>query len=119
MGTGGPGAPAPRAATTLKLRPVAGDGGYAELVVHASGDAELQASGLRPTGAQEHYEAWLADRGGHMVPMGSFRVGADGQVDVHMRVEADLARYAFVDISVEPDGASGTHSGRSVLRGPL
>jgi anti-sigma-K factor RskA len=54
-----------------------------------------------------------------MVPMGGFRVGADGQADVHMTVEADLARYAFVDISVEPDGGSGTHSGRSVLRGPL
>jgi anti-sigma-K factor RskA len=116
--TGGP-APPPRAATTLELRPVAGAGGHARLVVHTTGEAELRASGLRPSGTHEHYEAWLGDRRGRMVPMGGFRVGADGQADVHMTVEADLARYAFVDISVEPDGGSGTHSGRSVLRGPL
>jgi anti-sigma-K factor RskA len=111
--------PPPPAATALALRPVAGAGGAAELVVHASGDAELQASGLQPNGTHEHYEAWLADRSGRMVPMGSFRVGSDGKADVHMTVDADLATFAFVDISVEPDGGPPTHSGASVLRGRL
>ena len=118
-GTGGRSDPPPPAATALLLRPVAGGGGAAELVVHASGDAELQASGLRPNGTHEHYEAWLADRGGRMVPMGSFRIGADGKADVHMTVDADLADFAFVDISVEPDDGPPTHSGTSVLRGRL
>lgn len=111
--------PAPPVATALLLRPVAGGGGAAELVVHASGDAELQASGLRPNGTHEHYEAWLAERGGRMVPMGSFRIGADGKADVHMTVDADLADFAFVDISVEPDDGPPTHSGTSILRGNL
>lgn len=118
-GTGIRSDPPPPAVTALTLRPVAGAGGAAQLVVHASGDAELQASGLRPNGTHEHYEAWLADRSGRMVPMGSFRVGADGKADAHMTVEADLATYAFVDISVEPDGGPPTHSGTSVLRGRL
>ena len=87
--------------------------------MHASGDAELQASGLRPNATHEHYEAWLADRGGRMVPMGSFRIGADGKADVHMTVDADLADFAFVDVSVEPDGSPPTHSGTSILRGDL
>jgi anti-sigma-K factor RskA len=118
-GTAGQGDPPPPAATALILRPVAGGKGAAELVVRASGDAELQASGLRPNGKREHYEAWLADRGGRMVPMGSFRIGADGKADVHMTVDADLANFAFVDISVEPDDGPPTHSGASVLRGLL
>jgi anti-sigma-K factor RskA len=118
-GTGDRTDPPPPAATALLLRPVAGGGGAAELVVHASGDAELQASGLRPNATHEHYEAWLAERGGRMVPMGSFRIGADGKADVHMTVDADLADFAFVDISVEPDDGPPTHSGTSVLRGRL
>jgi anti-sigma-K factor RskA len=118
-GAGGPSDPAPPAVTALTLRPVAGAGGGGEIVVHASGDAELQASGLRPNGRHEHYEAWLADRGGRMVPMGSFRVGPDGKADVHMTVDADLATFAFVDVSVEPDGGPPTHSGASILRARL
>jgi anti-sigma-K factor RskA len=118
-GAGSPSDPAPPAVTALTLRPVAGAGGGGEIVVHASGDAELQASGLRPNGTHEHYEAWLADRGGRMVPMGSFRVGADGKADVHMTVDADLATFAFVDVSVEPDGGPPTHSGASILRARL
>jgi anti-sigma-K factor RskA len=118
-GAGSPSDPAPPAVTALTLRPVAGAGGGGEIVVHASGDAELQASGLRPNGTHEHYEAWLADRGGRMVPMGSFRVGADGKAEVHMTVDADLATFAFVDVSVEPDGGPPTHSGASILRARL
>jgi anti-sigma-K factor RskA len=115
-GAGGPADPPPPVATALTLRPVAGAGGAGEIVVRASGAAELRASGLRPNGTHEHYEAWLADRGGRMVPMGSFRVGADGTVDVHMTVDANLATFAFVDISVEPDGGPPRHSGTSILR---
>jgi anti-sigma-K factor RskA len=118
-GAGRPSDPPPPVATALTLRPVGGAGGAGEIVVRASGDAELQASGLRPNGTHEHYEAWLADRGGRMVPMGSFRVGADGKADVHMTVDADLAAFAFVDVSVEPDGGPPTHSGTSVLRANL
>jgi anti-sigma-K factor RskA len=117
-GAGRPTDPPP-VATALTLRPVAGSGGAGEIVVRASGDAELQANGLRPSRTHEHYEAWLADRGGRMVPMGSFRVGADGKADVHMTVDADLATFAFVDVSVEPDGGPPTHSGTSVLRANL
>jgi anti-sigma-K factor RskA len=114
---GGPPAPAPQ---TLALRPLPGASGRAELTLNGAGtEAELRAAGLRPSGAHDHYEAWLADDRGRMVPMGTFRVGASGRADVHMPVAVDVARYALVDVSLEPDDGNPGHSGDSVLRGRL
>jgi anti-sigma-K factor RskA len=106
--------------TTLALRPVAGAGGRALLTLNGAGtEAELRAAGLRPSGAHDYYEAWLADDRGRMVSMGTFRVGGSGRVDVHMEVAVDVSRYALVDVSLEPDDGDPAHSDRSVLRARL
>ena len=104
--------------TTLVLRPLPGVRGEAQLTL-AGADAELRGSGLRPSGAHDYYEAWLADARGRMVSMGSFRVGADGRVDAHMPVAVDVGRYRLVDVSLEPDDGDPAHSQRSVLRARL
>ncbi|WCB96900.1 hypothetical protein DSM104299_05670 [Baekduia alba] len=106
--------------TTLALRPLDGVAVRAQLVVDPSGtEAELRAAGLMPSGAHDYYEAWLADANGRMVSMGTFRVPADGRVDVHMPVAVDLSDYQLVDVSLEPDDGNPAHSDRSVLRARL
>jgi anti-sigma-K factor RskA len=109
--------PAPPS-TVLALRPLPGVRGEARLTI-AGSDAELRGSGLRPSGAHDYYEAWLADARGRMVSMGSFRVGPDGRVDAHMPVAVDVGRYQLVDVSLEPDDGDPAHSQRSVLRARL
>jgi anti-sigma-K factor RskA len=109
---------APPPSTTLALRPLPGARGEARLTI-AGADAELRGSGLRPSGAHDYYEAWLADARGRMISMGSFRVGRDGRVDAHMPVAVDVSRYQLVDVSLEPDDGDPAHSQRSVLRARL
>ncbi|HWH95105.1 MAG TPA: anti-sigma factor, partial [Baekduia sp.] len=117
---GGDDAIPPPAPTTLALRPLAGGAGRAQLTLNGDGTAaELRGSGLRPSGAHDYYEAWLADDRGHMVSMGSFRVARDGRVDVHMAVAVDVSRYALVDVSLEPADGDPGHSDRSILRARL
>jgi anti-sigma-K factor RskA len=116
---GDPPIPAPPP-TTLALRPLPGAAGRAQLTLNSAGtEAELRAAHLRPSGAHDYYEAWLADDGGRMVSMGTFRVPASGRVDVHMAVAVDVAAYALVDVSLEPDDGNPAHSDRSVLRARL
>jgi hypothetical protein len=115
---GGDDAPAPAPRTTLALRALPGVPGRASLTI-AGADAQLRGSGLPPSGAHDYYEAWLADARGRMVSMGTFRVAADGRVDVHMAVAVDLGRYALVDVSREPDDGDPGHSATSVLRARL
>lgn len=116
---GDDGIPAPPP-TTLALRPLPGAAGRAILKLNgARTEAELRAAGLRPSGTHDFYEAWLADDRGHMVSMGTFRVGPSGRVDVHMAVAVDVSRYALVDVSFERDDGNPAHSDDSVLRGRL
>jgi anti-sigma-K factor RskA len=115
---GGGDAPVPAPSTTLALRALPGVPGRASLKI-AGADVRLRGSGLPPSGAHDYYEAWLADARGRMVSMGTFRVGRDGRVDVHMAVAVDLARYALVDVSREPDDGDPGHSDTSVLRAKL
>jgi anti-sigma-K factor RskA len=106
--------------TTLALRPLAGTAGRAQLTLNGAGTAaELRASRLRPSGAHDYYEAWLADDRGRMVSMGTFRVPRSGHVDVHMSVAVDVTNYELVDVSLEPDDGDPSHSDRSVLRARL
>jgi anti-sigma-K factor RskA len=118
-GGGDDGIPAPPP-TTIALRPLPGASGRAVLKLNGAGtEAELRAAGLRPSSAHDYYEAWLADDRGRMVSMGTFAVGPDGRVDVHMAVAVDVTRYSLVDVSLEPDDGNTAHSDDSVLRGRL
>jgi anti-sigma-K factor RskA len=115
---GGDGGPARPPETTLALRALPGVPGRASLTI-AGAEASLRGSGLPPSGAHDYYEAWLADARGRMVSMGTFRVGGDGRLDVHMAVAVDVSRYALVDVSLEPDDGDPGHSKTSVLRARL
>jgi anti-sigma-K factor RskA len=112
------GGPARPPETTLALRALPGVSGRASLTI-AGAEASLRGSGLPPSGAHDYYEAWLADARGRMVSMGTFRVGRDGRLDVHMAVAVDVSRYALVDVSLEPDDGDPGHSKTSVLRARL
>jgi anti-sigma-K factor RskA len=103
-----------------------------EVALHAIGDvpgsatltisgdeAELRGSGMPPSGPDDYYEAWLQDRRGRMVSMGTFRVAANGKVVAHMPVAVDLTRYRRVDVSLEPDDGDPAHSATSVMRATL
>jgi anti-sigma-K factor RskA len=113
---------------------IAGDGGTAagrDVALAAVGDgpprahadARLRAtsmrlivSGLPRVGAGGFYEVWMMRDAGHLVALGSFRVGADGRARVDLPVTASPRRFPVLDISREPADGNPAHSGHSVLR---
>jgi|SRR5690242_6758132 anti-sigma-K factor RskA len=103
---------------TIALHALGGVPGSATIEVRGS-EAELRGTGMPPSGPHDYYEAWLQDRKGRMVPMGTFRVARDGSVDAQMPVAVDLADYDLVDVSLEPDDGNPAHSSRSVMRAQL
>lgn len=103
---------------TIALHPVGRVSGAATLTL-AGDEAELRGSGMRPSGRHDYYEAWLGDRHGRMVPMGTFRVDRHGHVDARMTIAVDLADYDSVDVSLEPDDGNPAHSATSVMRARL
>jgi anti-sigma-K factor RskA len=100
---------------TIALHALPGVRGDATISVRGN-EAELRGTGMPPSGPHDYYEAWLQDRAGRMVPMGTFRVARDGSVDAQMPVAVDLSHYDLVDVSLEPDDGNPAHSTHSVMR---
>ena len=67
--------------------------------------------------AGEHYEVWVLRRteDGEMEAVGVFS-GSDTEVELELRLPGP-GDYEAVDVSVEPDGGSAEHSGRSLAGG--
>lgn len=106
------------AGAQLSLAPIGGRDPAASGHVKLSGERlTLRVSGLKPTGRDHFYEAWLLGPGGRLVALGSFRVGADGTATMRLPLPVDPASYRYFDISLQPDNGSPSHSGLSVLRG--
>ena len=108
------------AADVVTLRPVAEQGagaGEARLLgADADRRLDVQVSGLAPTPG--YHEVWLLDPAdGRVVSLGT--LGSDGRADLDLPAGLDLSRYDVVDVSAEPLDGDPTHSGDSVLRGPL
>lgn len=101
------------------LTALPGQFGTADLVRAGDGRVTLEARGLAPD-RRGHHELWLlsADGRGDPLPVGRFRVGADGRAVATLRLPADPGRFALYDVSEEPDDGNPAHSGRSVLRAP-
>ena len=113
---------------------IAGDGGTAagrDVALAAVGDGpprahadarlratsmRLTVSGLPRVGAGGFYEVWMMRDAGHLVALGSFRVGADGRARIDLPVTASPRRFPVLDISREPADGDPAHSGHSVLR---
>lgn len=99
-----------------------------EVDAAASGKADLKKdgqviriklSGLKPSGDDDFYEAWLMDPKNGLVGIGTFRVGDDGQTTLDLPVPVGTKEFPIVDISLQPVDGKPTHSGVSVLRGTL
>ncbi len=77
---------------------------------------QLTVTGLPRVGAGGFYEVWMMRDAGHLVALGSFRVGADGRARIDLPVTASPRRFPVLDISREPADGDPAHSGHSVLR---
>jgi anti-sigma-K factor RskA len=102
----------------VTLAALPGAQGRAELVRRGE-RVELAASGLRPD-ARGFHELWLlpSDGQGDPVPIGRFRVRADGTATGRYTLPGDPARFALFDVSEEPADGDPHHSGKSVLQAP-
>ena len=61
---------------------------------------------------------WLLDPStGSLVDLGP--LGADGTADLALPAGMEPGRWPVIDISAEPDDGDPSHSGDSVLRGPV
>lgn len=108
---------APVAGTEVRLAALEGAPAPRRALVALRDDAAgLDVRGLTPSRRGEHYELWLLNSAKDLVSVGTFRVGADGRVAADFPLGVDPGRYAFVDVSVEPDDGDPGHSSRSVLR---
>jgi len=108
--------------TTVALAPL-GDAdpaatGEATLTEGDAGEAVVSVSGLAPSSDGDFYELWLIGADGELVSLGSFKVPESGDAELRVNVPVDPARFAFVDVSLEPDDGDPGHSSDSVLRGP-
>jgi anti-sigma-K factor RskA len=90
-------------------------GAHADARLRA-GSMRLTVSGLPRVRGGGFYEVWMMRDAGHLVGLGSFRVGADGRARVDLPVTASPRRYPVLDISREPADGDPAHSGHSVLR---
>jgi hypothetical protein len=74
---------------------------------------------VTPDDEAHFHEVWLLPAEGEPVPVGRFRVAADGHAEATFRLPAGADRYAYLDVSVEEADGDAGHSGRSVLRAPV
>lgn len=95
------------------------DGAHGDVLLAADQQrAEVEVSGLDPSGPGRFYELWLLDEDGRMIAIGAFQVGPDGRAEVEVPIPVAPSRYRYFDISLQQDDGDPAHSGVSVLRGP-
>lgn len=80
---------------------------------------KLKVSGLPPSKPGEYYELWALNTPDDLAPIGTFRVGDDGEAEVQFALGIDPSRYQALDVSVEREDGDPGHSGNSVLRAPV
>lgn len=116
MGDDGPAAPRTERALALAALPEA-PRAHGQAEVLTGGELAIRMDGLPASRDGDFYAVWLLDASGEMIPIGSFRVGADGTATVRVPLPEDPSRFDYVDVSVEPGDGDPRHSGHSVLRG--
>lgn len=106
---------------SVDLRPVepANTGGGLVQVEQGDGrTGELIVDGLPESRPDSYYELWLLGSRG-VVSLGSFTVGPQGHADTPISIPVDPGDYDSFDISLESDDGDPSHSGKSILRGPV
>lgn len=116
LGDDGPSAPRTGRALALAALPEA-PRAHGEAEVLSDGGLAIRMDGLPASHDGDFHAVWLLDAPGKMIPIGSFRVGADGTAAVRVPLPVDPSRFDDVDVSVEPADGDPRHSGHSVLRG--
>jgi anti-sigma-K factor RskA len=107
-----------RPAPAIILRPLEPTAGEeATVAMPAPGEMLFTAEGLPNLEAGQYYEIWLMSSTSRLVPVASFRVGADGHAQVRVPLPADPSSYRYFDVSRQVVGAGTGHSADSVLRG--
>jgi anti-sigma-K factor RskA len=107
-----------RPAPAIVLRPLEPTAGEeATVAMPAPGEMLFTAEGLPTLEAGQYYEIWLMSSTSKLVPVASFRVGADGHAQVRVPLPADPSSYRYFDVSRQVAGAGTEHSADSVLRG--
>jgi anti-sigma-K factor RskA len=113
--TGG-GSTKPTPAIVLRpLEPTAGE--EATVAMPAPGEMLFTAEGLPTLEPGQYYEIWLMSSTSKLVPVASFRAGADGHAQVRVPLPADPTAYRYFDVSRQVAGDGTGHSADSVLRG--
>jgi anti-sigma-K factor RskA len=97
------------------LEPTSGE--EATVAMPAPGEMLFTAEGLPALKAGQYYEIWLMSSTSRLVPVASFRVGADGHAQVRVPLPADPASYRYFDVSRQQVSEGTGHSADSVLRG--
>jgi anti-sigma-K factor RskA len=106
------------AAPTIVLRPLQPTSGEeATVAMPAPGEMLFHAEGLPVLRPGQYYEIWLMSSTARLVPVASFRVGADGRAQVRVPLPADPAAYRYFDVSRQQVDEGTAHSADSVLRG--
>jgi anti-sigma-K factor RskA len=107
-----------RPAPAIVLRPlVPTNGEEATVAMPAPGEMLFTAEGLPALESGQFYEIWLMSSESRLVPVASFRVGADGHAQVRVPLPADPASYRYFDVSRQRVDEGTAHSADSVLRG--
>jgi Anti-sigma-K factor rskA/Sigma-70, region 4 len=128
--TGGDDDPEPAPAQQASAR---GDGGQSTseqgsgapagiaIVVEQNGRRQLlvQAARLEPSGQREAYEVWLYNNRGDAKTLGGQVTDQQGNYQAIGNLPADFNEYRSIDVSREPLDRQRSHSGDSVLRGPI
>jgi anti-sigma factor RsiW len=90
---------------------------WATATITGSRHISVSVRHLPATDRRHHYELWLMTSPTDLVPVGSFRVGGDGRVDLSTSLPSAPDRYRYLDISLQADGSGTTISSDSLLRG--
>jgi hypothetical protein len=91
------------------------------IVVEQNGRRQLlvQAARLEPSGQREAYEVWLYNDRGDAKTLGGQVTDRQGNYQAIGNLPADFRQYRSIDVSREPLDRQRSHSGDSVLRGPV
>lgn len=115
------GSPPPQVTPTAALAPYGdqrvGSGEVSLDDVEGRWSLRVETQGLASPGS-DFYEVWLIDPASNrLVALGT--LDPAGRADLTIPTGIRLGRYPVVDVSLEPQDGDPTHSGVSVLRGPL
>jgi len=90
----------------------------ATATITAAERVQVNVEHLRPTDPSHYYELWLMTDTTHLLPVASFKVNSSGAARLSLALPAPPKRFRYLNISLQRQGAGGSISNVSLLRGP-